>query len=140
MKQIIGLYGSGDKGKSETLNLLIDLLEVATTGCPMPTAQKPRTDRKKTFNYNGNIVAISTKGDTEKALVSNCSYFKKKKCDIAISAARTLGITHDKLKNLGETNTPPITVTWIEKEVINPESTATKIVNLAQAEKLFKTL
>lgn len=31
MKRIIGLCGKGNIGKTETLNLLIDLLTVATT-------------------------------------------------------------------------------------------------------------
>ncbi len=35
MNKIIGLYESGSKIKTATLNLLIDLLEVATTGNPM---------------------------------------------------------------------------------------------------------
>lgn len=46
MKQIIGLKGSGKKGKTETLNLLIDLLEVATTGGIMPTPQPEGNNRK----------------------------------------------------------------------------------------------
>lgn len=34
MNTIIGLYESGDKGKTSTLNMLIYMLEMATIGTP----------------------------------------------------------------------------------------------------------
>ena len=115
MNQIIGLFGKGDIGKTETLNLLIDLLEVATTNCLMPIPQPARKDRKKTFQYNGKTISICTAGDNENELKNNCSYFKSMKCDIAISAARTRGKTHIVLEGLD----PSIKVTWIKK-IDNP--------------------
>lgn len=111
MKRIIGLCGKGNIGKTETLNLLIDLLTVATTGCVMPTPQPAGRDRDITFTYKGNTISICMAGDTETILKDNCAYFRKMKCDIAISAARSRGKTHMALKNLA----PSVSVEWIRK-------------------------
>lgn len=111
MKRIIGLFGKGKIGKTETLNLLIDLLTVATTNCHMPEPQPVGKDRQVTFTYKGNIISICTGGDTASILKSNCNYFKKMKCDIAISAARSYGQTHIELENLD----PTVSVEWIKK-------------------------
>ena len=82
MKRIIGLCGKGNIGKTETLNLLIDLLTVATTGCAMPSPQPAGRNREMTFIYKGNTISICTAGDTEAILKDNCAYFSKMKCDI----------------------------------------------------------
>lgn len=111
MKRIIGLCGKGNIGKTETLNLLIDLLTVATTGCAMPAPQPAGRNREMTFIYKGNTISICTAGDTEAILKDNCAYFSKMKCDIAISAARSRGKTHMELENLD----PSVSVEWIRK-------------------------
>lgn len=135
MKQILGLKGSEKKGKTETLNLLIDLLEVATTGCAMPAAQPIGVNRKRTFTYNGNKVSICTAGDNLSELLANRKYFESEKCDIAISAARTRGTTHDVLNKLANDNN--IKVSWIKKIYDLPNK---DIVNSQQANDIFKKL
>lgn len=89
MKKIIALRGIGSKGKTATLNLVIDLLQVATTGCSMPTPQPTGRNRKMTFTYNGLIVSVCTAGDTEWELSQNEIYFNDNACDVAITASRT---------------------------------------------------
>ena len=125
MKRIIGFCGKGHIGKTETLNLLIDLLTVATTGCVMPTPQPAGRDRDITFTYKGNTISICTAGDTEAILKDNCDYFSKMKCDIAISR----GKTHMALENLD----PSVSVEWIRK--IDDRSK-----NLQIAQDLFNSL
>lgn len=131
MKQIISLYGKGHIGKTETLNLLIDLLKVATTGCSMPTPQATGQDRKETFNYNGKIISICTGGDDENTLKDNCLYFMQKGCDVAISAARSRGKTHRVLESLATKNNTSIT--WIKK-LDNPN------MNTQVAQSIFNLL
>lgn len=135
MKQIIGLKGSAQKGKTETLNLLIDLLEVATTGCSMPAPQPVGNNRKRTFIYNGNKVSICTAGDNLSELLANRVYFETEKCDIAISAARTSGATHDVLNDLAKKNN--IKVSWIKKIYDLPSKDK---VNAQQAIDIFNML
>lgn len=100
MKKIIALYRSSNKGKTATLNLVIDLLQALTTGCPMPAPQLPHVDRKQTFNYNGQIVSICTAGDNKSELLKNEVYFNAHRCDVAITASRTTGQTVTAIQNM----------------------------------------
>jgi hypothetical protein len=132
MKKVIGLSGRSEVGKTETLNLLIDLLEVKTTGCSMPTPQQKGKDRRMTFSYKGQIISICTAGDNKNELEKNLIYFNDNKSDIAISATRTRQATHYALNNLAESN--GITVNWIRKIYDLPNE---KIVNEKQAHQIL---
>lgn len=135
MKQIIGLKGSAKKGKTETLNHLIDLLEIATGQQTAPTPQPEGHDRKRSFTYNGNKVSICTAGDNLSELLANKKYFEDEKCDIAISAARTSGATHVVLNDLAKNNN--INVSWIQKKYDLLNSVK---VNTQQANDIFNML
>ena len=92
MKKVIALQGKAQCGKTSTLNLLIDLLEVETGECCSipPTHQG---DRKKIILINGIIVGIATGGDTENIVKDNCLFFAENNCDVVFSAIRTRGGT-----------------------------------------------
>lgn len=135
MKKIIGLSGVGGTGKTETLNLLIDLLEVATTGCSMPTPQPESKDRKKIFTYNGNIVGIGTSGDSRVCVQKNCDFFDNNKCDIAISATRSWGGSCDCLNEFADKY--KIKAIWISKNITSQNQAQ---ANLVQAQALFNLL
>ena len=103
MKKIIALYRSCDQGKTATLNLVIDLLTVATTECAMPDSQPSKKDRRATFTYNDKIVSICTGGDDANTIKANEDYFAQKNCDVAITASRSRGITRDLINKMGST-------------------------------------
>lgn len=135
MKMIIGLYGKGGIGKSATLNLLIDLLEVATTGCPMPVPRLKGRDRTKAFKFKGNIVGIGTSGDNRACVQKNCDFFDANNCDIAISATRTRGGSCVRLEEFAKKYN--IKVIWIPKNIAVQKQSQ---VNLVQAQALFNML
>jgi len=135
MEKIITLYGRGEIGKTETLNLFIDLLEVATTGCQMPTPQKIGFDRKVTFNYKGKIVSICTAGDNANELNDNREYFIERKCEISISASRTRGKTVEILNELASANS--LSLIKYKKIIDYKDRVA---VNKKQAEQLMNSL
>lgn len=92
MKKIIALQGRAQCGKTSTLNLLIDLLAVATgkhNSMPLPH----KGDRREIFVIKGVTVGIATGGDTEDIVQKNCSFFTENNCDVVFSAIRTRGGT-----------------------------------------------
>lgn len=80
-KAIIGLWGPGGKGKSTTLNLLIELLG----------GIKRKGDQRIRLTYREKKIAITTYGDDKWQLQGNVDFFKKESCDIYITATRTRG-------------------------------------------------
>lgn len=136
MKKIIGFYGAASKGKTETLNLLIDLLNGVAKISGTPVKHWNGKDKQITFIYKGNIVSICTAGDNEDELRSNIKYFEKEKCDIAISATRTKGATVDILHDFGEIKNK-VRINWIKKIYNLPNKDT---VNKQQAESIFKML
>lgn len=135
MKRIIGLYRRSNVGKTETLNLLIDLLQAATTGTPMPTPQPEGKDRRECFNYKGLKIGVCTGGDDEDVLQENCDFFDSHDCDIAFSATRTKGKTVYKASEYAEKHGTK--VEWIRKNVVEKDFS---IANLDQAKGLFKMI
>lgn len=113
MKKIIGLYGRAQCGKTSTLNLLIDLLEVATTGCSMPA---PHTgERRVAFDYNGYKVGVGTPGDNAACVRENCDFFDKEMCDVVFSATRTKGESCHELNAFASKHN--VKTDWIKKKI-----------------------
>lgn len=131
MKKIIALYRRGGTGKTATLNLVIDLLQVAATGCPMPTPQPTGHNRRETIIYNGQKVSICTAGDDEAQLLANEAYFNAQKCDIAITASRTKGKTVAIIHNMQTVHSA--TLDWVRKQVGIPHAP----LNLSDAQKII---
>ena len=90
--KIIVLYGRGNLGKTRTLRMVIDKLNhesISYATC----------DKQTICHHNDQTIAIATKGDNAAELRANVSYFKSHPCDIAITAARSRGGTHDVIKS-----------------------------------------
>lgn len=99
MQHIIALFGTGDTGKTTTLNHLIDFLNNNHSGFSL-IHQNPirRTENQVTFKHNsGRIVCIATIGDNEHEINKNLDYASQNNADILITASRTGGAGVDKL-------------------------------------------
>lgn len=126
LHKIIVLYGRGNLGKTRTLRMVIDQLN----GESISYATR---DTKTICHYNDQTIAIATKGDNAAELRANVSYFKSHPCDIAITAARSRGGTHDVIKAYAQETGAE--VVWIYKRVEIGEENA---VNLKWAEKVIE--
>lgn len=131
MQAIIGLYGRGQTGKTETLNLLIDLLEAAASGSPMPSPQPVGRDRRKIIRYRGLTVGVTTVGDNEEEATENRDFFERHACDIGVTAARSWGRTHwvmhDYAKRRGAR------IRWVKRRIV---ASGFEEANLGQAREL----
>lgn len=126
LHRIIVLCGRGNLGKTRTLRMVIDKLN----GESISYATR---DTKTICHYNDQTIAIATKGDNAAELRANVSYFKSNPCDIAITAARSRGSTHDVIKAYAQETGAE--VVWIYKRVEIGEENA---VNLKWAEKVIE--
>lgn len=126
LHKIIVLCGRGNLGKTRTLRMVIDKLN----GESISYATR---DTKTICHNNDQTIAIATKGDNAAELRANVSYFKSHPCDIAITAARSRGGTHDVIKAYAQETGAE--VVWIYKRVEIGEENA---VNLKWAEKVIE--
>jgi len=122
--KIIVLYGRGNLGKTRTLRMVIDKLNhesISYATC----------DKQTICHHNDQTIAIATKGDNAAELRANVSYFKSHPCDIAITAARSRGGTHDVIKAYAQETGAE--VVWIYKRAEAGDENA---VNLKWAERM----
>lgn len=124
--KIIVLYGRGNLGKTRTLRMVIDKLNhesISYATCDIQTI----------CHHNAQTIAIATKGDNAAELRANVSYFKSHPCDIAITAARSRGGTHDVIKAYAQETGAE--VVWIYKRA---EAGDENDVNLKWAERVVE--
>lgn len=122
--KIIVLYGRGNLGKTRTLRMVIDKLNhesISYATCDIQTI----------CHHNAQTIAVATKGDNAAELRANVSYFKSHPCDIAITAARSRGGTHDVIKSYAQETGAE--VVWIYKRA---EAGAENAVNLKWVERV----
>ena len=98
--RIIGLYGHGDCGKSETLNRLKKLFR--EKGKSISSKPHPWSEIPETYEYKGLVVCVAPGGDDSTKLKENIRYFKNKKCDVAISATRCKGGSVEELQKFAK--------------------------------------
>ena len=135
--RIIGLYGHGNCGKSETLNELKELLREA--GKSVSAKPHPGSELPETFEYNGLVVCVASGGDSREIVENNCRYFKEKNCDVAISATRTKGGSADALKEFADSE--GVKVEWIAKSYeYNLSRETQKMCNQEMAERIMKRI
>lgn len=135
--RIIGLYGHGQCGKSETLNELKELLRKA--GKSISLSEHPYCEMPETFEYQGRIVCVAPAGDTREIVEANCRYFKQKGCDVAISATRTKGGSVDALNEFADSE--GVKVEWIAQSYeYNLSEETQKMCNKEMAEVNFKMI
>ena len=126
--KIIVLYGRGNLGKTRTLRMVIDKLNhesISYATCDIQTI----------CHHNAQTIAIATKGDNAAELRANVSYFKSHPCDIAITAARSRGGTHDVIKAYAQEIGAE--VVWIYKRAEAGDENA---VNLKRAERVVEEI
>lgn len=121
MKKIIALYGSGGKGKTTTLNLLIELL----------SGKKRKGDGQVLIPYRDKNIAITTGGDKKDIVEGNIGFFVKQAGDILVTATRTKGGPQDALKE--HAKKIGTDVIWIGK---NYSDSLHSLINEAQAKEL----
>lgn len=114
MKKIIALYGAANKGKTTTLNILVDLLAVVSDYYNIERYY----DSKAMFVINKKNIGVCTPGDNQEEIKKNIDFFNKNECEIIITATRTKGDGVTELEKF--TKKQGIEIDWIIKEN-NPE-------------------
>lgn len=132
MQAIIGLFRRGYTGKTDTLNLLIDLLEASASPSPMPQPQPEGHDRRKVVRYRGLTVGVCTPGDTEDEVRENRDFFEQHACDVGVTAARSWGRTHWVMHDFAKRR--GARMIWVKKRVVDG---AFAEANLQQARELL---
>ena len=94
MKKIVALKGSANKGKSETLRIVIQKLKEKYSSASYTPCELDDKDEKCVFeNLKGMKIGIETQGDPGYRLPKSLQDFAQKKCNIIICACRTKGST-----------------------------------------------
>ena len=109
--RIIGLYGHGECGKSETLNALKELLR--ETGKSISFKPHPWCEMQGTFEFKGKIICVAPGGDDRKMLQENIRYFKAKRCDVAISTTRCKDDSAEELQKYAKEES--VEIEWVQK-------------------------
>ncbi len=138
MKNIIGLYGSSNKGKSETIRLvygkLCNMFPDYTFHPDFIQVIPENGDICIVIIINGIIIGIESQGDPNSRIFKSLPIFAKLNCDIILCATRTRGGTVEEVKKLSN----DYEINWIEKNgeqdnkkhKINNEKIATEILDL----------
>lgn len=124
MKKIICLYGSANKGKTPTLNILIGLLDPAKVIAP----EELRLDHREVVVYKGHRIAVTTAGDRDYDLTENIKFCKENECDILVTATRTRGGSTKEVHKFSQEVSCKIT--WLRK---NEAIELIDLVNESQA-------
>jgi len=123
MKQIFGLYGTSNVGKSETIK---NVYRKLTEKYPNFIFQKDfkqiiadEGDICVIIIINGKIIGIESQGDPNSRIFISLPIFVKFNCDIILCATRTRGATVEEVEKLKSA----YELKWINK---NPSENATK--------------
>lgn len=94
MKKIVALKGRENKGKSETLRILIQKIREKYPSVSYIPYEKDDKDEKCVFdNLNGLKIGVETQGDPGYRQPQSLQDFAQMKCDVIICACRTKGNT-----------------------------------------------
>lgn len=85
-KTLYALQGTADLGKTETLNILIDLLASVAYTYTIEKYNEYTNDRKAVFTIGDNKICVYTAGDNEEEAKNAVSFFKKNKAQLAFTA------------------------------------------------------
>lgn len=103
-KVMLGVFGAGRRGKSETLLLLIEILNNDKTYSEVETRPSPdsKNDKIAIFEKNGFRVGITTIGDFPIAVKNECMNLIENECDFIITATRTKGGTTEEANRVAK--------------------------------------
>lgn len=137
MRTIIGLYESGDKGKTSTLNMLIYMLEMATLGTP--TNHNILNNRRAFFVINNTRVGVGTEGEDWDGVQGNCNFFDTNNCDIVFTATRKRSDSGSVRRLEQYAAQKALSVNWIRK-TIAANVAQESVINFQQAINLFNMI
>lgn len=89
VRKAIALYGAAQRGKTTTLNMLIEDLKNAASKVMCEVCIQGCNDRQCCVVYNDIIAGVGTGGDDEDAVRKNIQYFENHNCEIVFLATRT---------------------------------------------------
>lgn len=112
--KVLVLFGNGGRGKTTTLNLLIELLLKSSENISMDTVNI-EGDNSLAIKYKGKIIAITTRGDDARVIKNDFQKFLSYKPDVFICAARSKGATHKYILTLTEEEN----IFWLSKSTFS---------------------
>lgn len=104
MSHFIALKGKGSSGKTETINLVFQLLQNRYPNAVVDILIPNTVDIKATMDINGHKVGIESQGDPRSRLQQSLADFVNAGCSIVICATRTYGMTVDWVNNYSSGN------------------------------------
>ena len=110
MKKIFGLWGTENRGKTTTLNILVDLLSHVSDTYDIHKTY----DTKSCFLINGIKIGVCTPGDNQIEIKENIKFFTENECEIIVTATRTKGGSVDELALFKNEHNAELI--WIEKK------------------------
>ncbi|MBR6199522.1 MAG: hypothetical protein IKQ61_04555 [Spirochaetales bacterium] len=110
MQKIIALYATKDRGKTTTLNKLIDLLSQLTDRYEICRYHETHAY----FEISNHKIIVCTPGDTQEIIKDNIRFCNKYDCDIFVTATHTRGSTVEEIENLTSKNKAKLV--WVKKE------------------------
>ncbi|MBX9753464.1 MAG: hypothetical protein K2X80_01825 [Pseudomonadaceae bacterium] len=96
MNKISALWGAANSGKTSTLKLVHEKLQVISSGnIAEISISNTDSDIRDIFTISGKRVGIETQGDPNSRLKESLELFKKYECNYIICACRSRGSTVD---------------------------------------------
>jgi hypothetical protein len=137
MKQLIGLYGTSNVGKSQTIRFVYEklcnenFLILEEFEQIIPT----EGDICVVIIINGKLIGIESQGDPNSRIFISLPKFVKIKCDIILCATRTRGATVKEVEKLSS----DYEIKWVKKEE-ETNVTKQKSANDNLANEIFKLI
>lgn len=137
--KIIGLYGRGKCGKSETLGIFLRSLLRGINLSDAEVKFGKDKDMRESVDRHGIVVDICPPGDTYDIVKENIQFVKQNPCDILFTATRTRGKGYVALGNYAKSINAELV--WIKKDYNDDlDAIGRKEANKRLAEKLFEMI
>jgi len=112
-KEVIGLRGIGNTGKSQTIRKAYDLLKFTHKNVKEEHESIGKLDIRVVLTINGAKIGIESQGDPGFRLKKSLSLFVKLQCTVIVCATRTRGQT----VNVVERLKPDYELLWLQQDV-----------------------
>lgn len=139
MKKIIGLYGTSNLGKSQTIKSIYEKLHENFLHIAFHKGFEQiiheNGDISIIIIINGKVIGIESQGDPNSRMFFSLPIFAKLQCDIILCATRTRGGTVVEVKKLNK----EYEIIWIKKNKADDKANR-KIENEKTATDILKTI